>query len=100
MDGYLGVDVGSVTTKCAVITEVGELIAYNYLCTQGKPVSAVQQGLRKVRDNFPLMWSRTRSLLRLRLPFIMSRTYVLSSRSVVKVENSSSSVTACRRFSH
>jgi activator of 2-hydroxyglutaryl-CoA dehydratase len=29
MDGYLGVDVGSVTAKCAIITEVGELIADN-----------------------------------------------------------------------
>ena len=53
MDGYLGVDVGSVTAKCAVITEVGELIAYNYLCTQGKPVSAVQQGLREVQGQLP-----------------------------------------------
>ena len=53
MDGYLGVDVGSVTTKCAVITENGELIAYNYLCTQGKPVPAGKQGLREVRGQLP-----------------------------------------------
>ena len=53
MDGYLGVDVGSVTTKCAVITENGELIAYNYLCTQGKPVPAFQQGLREVQGQLP-----------------------------------------------
>jgi activator of 2-hydroxyglutaryl-CoA dehydratase len=49
MDGYLGVDVGSVNAKCAIITEGGEFVAYNYLCTQGKPVSAVQQGLREVQ---------------------------------------------------
>ena len=53
MDVYLGIDVGSVTTKCAVITGVGELVAYNYLCTQGKPVSAVQQGLREVQGQLP-----------------------------------------------
>jgi predicted CoA-substrate-specific enzyme activase len=53
MDGFLGVDVGSVTTKCAVITEGGELIASNYLYTQGKPVSAVQQGLREIQGRLP-----------------------------------------------
>ncbi len=31
MDGYLGVDVGSVTTKCAGISEESGLIAYNCL---------------------------------------------------------------------
>jgi activator of 2-hydroxyglutaryl-CoA dehydratase len=53
MDGYLGVDVGSVTTKCAVITEAGELIASNYLCAQGKPVLAGWQGLREVKGQLP-----------------------------------------------
>ena len=53
MDVYLSINVGSVTAKCAVITEGGELVAYNYLCTQGKPVSAVQQGLREVQGQLP-----------------------------------------------
>ncbi len=53
MEVYLGVDVGSVTTKCAIITEKGELVAYNYLRTQGKPVSAVQQGLREIQGRLP-----------------------------------------------
>ena len=100
MDGYLGVDVGSVTAKCAVITEGGELIAYNYLCTQGKPVPAVRQGLKEVQGQLPLMsepavhapqaapakssgrycgWSGVEDLLSLRLPFVMSRTYVPTS---------------------
>ena len=52
-DSYLGVDVGLVTTKCAVITEDCEFIAHNYLCTQGKPVSAGQQGLGKVQGQLP-----------------------------------------------
>jgi len=100
MDGYLGVDVGSVTAKCAVITEGGELIAYNYLCIQGKPVPAGQQGLKGVQGQLPLMsepavhapqatpakssgrycgWSGVEDLLSLRLPFVMSRTYVPTS---------------------
>ena len=53
MDVYLGIDVGSVTTECAVITKVCELIASNYLCTQGKPVPAGRQGLREVQGQLP-----------------------------------------------
>lgn len=53
MNGYLGVDVGSVTTKCAVITEEGELLAYNYLRTQGRPVTSVQQGLKGIQGQIP-----------------------------------------------
>ena len=48
MDGYLGVDVGSVTTKCAIITEVGELIADNYLRIQDKPTAVIRRGLGEV----------------------------------------------------
>ncbi|MEE9491358.1 MAG: 2-hydroxyglutaryl-CoA dehydratase, partial [Dehalococcoidia bacterium] len=53
MDVYLGVDVGSVTTKFALATEEGELVAYNYLRTQGKPIAAVQQGLKEIQGQLP-----------------------------------------------
>ncbi len=53
MDSCLGVDVGLVTAKCAVIADTGGLIAYNYLCIQGKPVSAGQQRLREVQGRLP-----------------------------------------------
>ena len=52
MDGYLGVDVGSVTAKCAIITEVGELIADN-LRIQGKPTAVVRRGLGEVEGQLP-----------------------------------------------
>ena len=45
---YLGIDVGSVTTKLAVIDEKGQYIDGNMLKTAGKPVLAVQTGLRKL----------------------------------------------------
>ena len=48
MNVYLSIVVGSVTTKCAVITGVGEFIAGNYLCTQGKPTAVVKRGLGEV----------------------------------------------------
>ncbi len=52
MQAYLGVDVGSVTTKAVVMGEDGELIASTYSRTQGKPIQVVQQNLR---DLAPLM---------------------------------------------
>jgi activator of 2-hydroxyglutaryl-CoA dehydratase len=48
MDVYLGIDVGSVITKCAIIIGVGELIAGNHLRIQGKPTAVVQRGLGEV----------------------------------------------------
>ncbi len=45
---YLGIDVGSVTTKLAVIDEKGQYIDSYMLKTAGKPVVAVQSGLNKI----------------------------------------------------
>ena len=53
MDVYLGVDVGSVTTKFALVTGDGDVIAYSYVRTQGKPVAVVQQGLGEIRRQLP-----------------------------------------------
>jgi len=48
MEVYLGIDVGSVTTKFAVLDEQDRLIDALYLRTQGKPIDMVQQGLRQI----------------------------------------------------
>jgi predicted CoA-substrate-specific enzyme activase len=53
MKAYLGIDVGSVTTKLAVLDEKDELVAYIYLPTQGKPIEMVQQGLVKIKKQLP-----------------------------------------------
>ncbi|MEE8470248.1 MAG: acyl-CoA dehydratase activase [Dehalococcoidia bacterium] len=53
MDVYLGIDVGSVTVKLALLTGRGELIAHNYLRIQGKPIVVLQQGLREIRGQLP-----------------------------------------------
>ncbi len=45
---YLGIDVGSVTTKIALIDEKGNYIDSCMLRTAGKPVIAVQQGLKEI----------------------------------------------------
>lgn len=48
MDAYLGVDVGSVSTNLVLIDEWGEIIDFEYLRTQGQPIKAIQDGLRKL----------------------------------------------------
>jgi len=53
MGAYLGIDVGSVTTKFAVLDENDELVTHNYLLTQGKPIAMVQQGLRQTQQQLP-----------------------------------------------
>ncbi len=53
METYLGIDVGSVTTKLALMDEDGELVSHTYLPTQGKPIDMVQEGLRQIKQQLP-----------------------------------------------
>ncbi len=53
MEVYLGIDVGSVTTKFAVLNDADELIAHLYLPTQGKPIEMVQYGLSQIKQKLP-----------------------------------------------
>ncbi|HUT68374.1 MAG TPA: acyl-CoA dehydratase activase, partial [Dehalococcoidales bacterium] len=53
MQAYLGIDVGSVTTKLAVLNTADDLIASLYLPTGGRPVAMVQQGLRQIGQQLP-----------------------------------------------
>jgi predicted CoA-substrate-specific enzyme activase len=48
--GYLGVDVGSISTNVVVIGESGRLLAKEYLMTAGRPLEAVKEGLRRVGE--------------------------------------------------
>jgi predicted CoA-substrate-specific enzyme activase len=50
---YLGADVGSVTTKLALLDERDQLVASTYLRTQGKPISIIQKGLEDMRKQMP-----------------------------------------------
>jgi predicted CoA-substrate-specific enzyme activase len=47
---YLGIDVGSVTTKLALVDEGGKFVDSCMLRTAGKPVAAVQSGLRTLYE--------------------------------------------------
>lgn len=45
---YLGIDVGSVTTKVALVDEKGKFVDSYMLRTAGKPVKAIQTGLKEL----------------------------------------------------
>ena len=45
---YLGVDVGSISTNLAVLSDRGELLGKRYLMTAGRPIEAVRRGLREL----------------------------------------------------
>jgi predicted CoA-substrate-specific enzyme activase len=53
MRGYLGVDVGSVSTNLVLIDIQGSVVASVYLRTQGQPIRAVQDGLRQLGYQLP-----------------------------------------------
>jgi len=53
MEAYLGIDVGSVTTKLAVLDDDNRLFSYSYTLTQGRPIEMVQQGLRRIKEELP-----------------------------------------------
>ncbi len=46
MKAYLGVDVGSVTTKLVALDDCYNVLASLYLRTRGRPIEVVQEGLR------------------------------------------------------
>ncbi|NSW76907.1 MAG: 2-hydroxyglutaryl-CoA dehydratase [Candidatus Atribacteria bacterium] len=53
MDLFLGVDVGSVTTKLVLIDKSKNILASCYLRTSGDPIHALKDGLRYIKRRFP-----------------------------------------------
>ncbi len=53
MKGYLGIDVGSVSTNLAVTDEGGNVLCHRYLLTHGQPIRAVQEGLAEISSLLP-----------------------------------------------
>ena len=47
---YLGIDIGSTTTKYAVVTEDRQIIDKHYVHTQGKPIEVTQKLLKRIFD--------------------------------------------------
>lgn len=53
MKAYLGIDVGSVSTNITVLNQQGEVADALYIRTQGRPIAAVQEGLREIELRNP-----------------------------------------------
>jgi len=53
MKGYLGIDVGSVSTNIVLMTEGGMVVEDIYLRTQGQPITTVQVGLKELSARLP-----------------------------------------------
>ncbi len=50
MNGYLGVDIGSISTKAVVIDDNKKIIASSYIWTEGNPIKAVKKVLNNIKE--------------------------------------------------
>ena len=48
MGHYLGIDVGSITTKVVVVSETDRVLAKSYIRNSGRPLEAIQQGMEDI----------------------------------------------------
>ncbi len=48
--GYMGVDIGSISTKAAVIDKDNKILAQSYLWTEGDPIGAVKRLLKEIQE--------------------------------------------------
>jgi len=53
MKGYLGIDIGSVSTNIVFIDEGGAVFEAIYLRTMGQPIATVQKGLQELGGRLP-----------------------------------------------
>lgn len=53
MIGYLGIDVGSVSTNLVLMDEENRVLEKLYLRTQGQPIPTVQRGLAQIAEKKP-----------------------------------------------
>jgi predicted CoA-substrate-specific enzyme activase len=48
MGNYLGIDVGSITTKLVVLSDGDQVSAKSYIRNSGRPIEAIQQGMEEI----------------------------------------------------
>lgn len=49
---YLGIDIGSISTKGVIIDSDNNILASDYLTTEGNPIGAVKMLIRSLKSNF------------------------------------------------
>lgn len=53
MNCYLGIDIGSISTKGVVIDDENNILASSYLWTEGNPTLAVKKVIEKLKEQIP-----------------------------------------------
>lgn len=53
MNGYLGIDIGSISTKGVVIDDNNNIITSLYIWTEGNPVKAVKKLVSEIKEKLP-----------------------------------------------
>lgn len=53
MNGYLGIDIGSISTKAVVIDDNNNIIESLYIWTEGNPISAVKKLVKTIKNKLP-----------------------------------------------
>ena len=53
MNGYVGIDIGSISTKGVIIDEKNNIIASSYIWTEGNPIKAVTNLVSILKDKMP-----------------------------------------------
>ena len=51
---YMGIDIGSISTKGVIIDEYNNIITSSYLYTEGNPIKAVKKVVRNMREDIDL----------------------------------------------
>ena len=51
---YLGVDIGSISTKAVIIDKKNNIIASDYIYTEGNPIKAVKEIIRRLKNKLDL----------------------------------------------
>lgn len=52
MNAYMGIDIGSISTKGVIIDDKGKIIASEYLYTEGDPINAVKRLVASLKKKF------------------------------------------------
>lgn len=51
---YMGIDIGSVSTKGVIIDEYNNILASSYLYTEGSPINTVKKVIKEMKNNLDL----------------------------------------------
>ena len=51
---YMGIDIGSISTKGVIIDEYNNIITSSYLYTEGNPINAVKNVIKNMRKDIDL----------------------------------------------